>query len=115
MIQKQLLISGKKYIVLYGGETHSAVLQTFLDLQDLLAHTATIYIVIDATSSYNTHDRNVALARMRDSGAKLTTFQSLVFELERTYEHPMAKQILAIVKDQPEEPLDLVEAPVQRK
>lgn len=46
---------------------------------------------------------------MSDSGAKLTTFQSIVFELERTYEHPQAKAILAIVKQQPEETLDLIE------
>jgi nicotinamidase-related amidase len=95
-IKAHILQSGRKHVVLFGGETHSSVLQTCLDL---LAQGFAVFIVVDATSSYNAHDRNVALARMRDSGASLTTFQSLVFELERTYEHPMAKALLAIVKD----------------
>ena len=103
--------TGRTHVGLYGGETHGAVLQTCLDL---LAAGYKVSMVVDATSSYNAADRNVALARMRDSGALMATFQSLIFELERTFEHPMAKPMLSIFKEAPPHSLDLIEDHVVR-
>ena len=39
---------------------------------------------------------------IQDAGISITTFQSLVFELIRSKEHPHFKEMLGIVKDHPE-------------
>ena len=66
-----------------------------------------MHLVVDAVSSMNQHDRNISLEAMRSMGANFITFQSLVFELMRTMEHPKFKSVLPILKENPEVPLDL--------
>ncbi len=50
---------------------------------------------------------------MRDAGAQLTTFQSVVFDLIKGVDHPKFKSFLPILKDNPNasEPLDLTSVP----
>ena len=57
--------------VLYGCETHICVKQTALDL---LATGYSVHVVVDAVTSMGVADRNVGLAALQDSGARLTTF-----------------------------------------
>ena len=44
------------------------------------------------------HDRAVALQRMRDAGAVLTTAESAIFDLMNSADHPNFKAISGLVK-----------------
>jgi nicotinamidase-related amidase len=68
---------GRFQVVVTGLETHICVLQTALDL---LAGGYRVYVAVDATGSRNTTDRDVAAHRLRDSGAVVTTAESVLFE-----------------------------------
>lgn len=71
----------RKKIVLYGIESHVCVKQTCFDL---LERDYQVTLVVDAISSMSLHDRTVGIEAMRDAGAQITTYQSLVFELARS-------------------------------
>jgi len=64
-------------IVLVGIEAHVCVQQTAFDL---LAQGLRVHLAVDAVSSRNTQDRDVALRRMADAGATITTTESVMFE-----------------------------------
>ena len=70
---------------------------------DLLEKDYNVHLVVDACSSMNHHDRNVGIQSMRDAGATLITFQSLVFELARNYNNPHFKDLMPIIKDMPKD------------
>ena len=78
--------------------------QTCLDLLEL---NYGVHIVVDGCSSIGVGDRNVGIQSMRDHGAILTSFQTVVFEVLRDPNHPKFKDILAILKDAPKDTLDL--------
>ena len=94
-------------VVLYGCEAHICMKQTALDL---LARDINVFIVVDACTSMQVQDRNCGIAAMRDAGAHMATFQSVVFDLLRGADHPKFKSFLPILKDSadPSLPLDLV-------
>jgi nicotinamidase-related amidase len=75
---KALKDSGKHNVVIMGIETHVCVLQTALDL---LYHNFNPVVVIDATGTRKTEDKNVAISRMRDAGIITTSYESVLFEL----------------------------------
>ncbi len=77
--------------VLYGCETHVCVQQTCLDLLDLGKD---VHLVTDGLTSYREGDRTVAIRKMENFGAVLTTSESLIFEIVKDANHPMFKQIL---------------------
>lgn len=64
-------------VVIAGIETHICVLQTALDL---LALGYRVYLCTDAVSSRHLSDHEVAINRLRDSGAIVTTTESVLFE-----------------------------------
>ena len=74
---------------------------------DLLALDYDVHLVVDACSSMNQNDRNIALESMRDMGVSLISFQALMFEMLRTSTSPHFKPILNIVKQAPKEAVDL--------
>ena len=81
--------------ILIGIEAHVCLQQTCFDL--LRRHTPNdpvdVFVVVDGVSSQQPYDRAIALQRMRDAGAILTTAQSLTFELMQTAEHEHFKTI----------------------
>ena len=87
--------SGKKSIIVTGVETHICVQQTVLHL---LENGFDVYVVADCTGSRNENDRIYSEQRMRLSGAVLTTFESVLFELLKSADHPKRKEISALVK-----------------
>ena len=95
----------RKNVVLYGVEAHICMKQTCFDL---LEKEYDVHVVVDACSSMQVTDRNVGIQAMRDAGANVTTFQSIVFELLRTVEDARFKQMLPLLKAGPEEPLDIL-------
>lgn len=87
---------GRKSAVLFGLETHVCVQQTALDL---LARGFIVYVVADGVSSQRAPDRAVALQRMQQAGAYVTTAESLLFELLRSKEAPDFKVVSKLAKD----------------
>lgn len=81
--------------ILFGIETHVCILQTGLDL---LAQGRTVLIVEDCVSSRRLNDKTVAIQRLQQSGALITTVESLLFELLRTSQSKHFQEVLALVK-----------------
>jgi nicotinamidase-related amidase len=83
-------------IVLCGIETHVCVLHTALDL---LALDFRVYIAIDAVGSRYRIDHDVALRRLEQAGAILTTSEMCVFEWIGGAGHPQFKAISQLIQE----------------
>ena len=83
-------------IVVAGMETHVCILQTVLDL---LASGYQTYVVVDALAARGGIDHNVAIERMANSGAILTTAEGVIFEWCETAEAAEFKQISSLIKN----------------
>ncbi|NMC38329.1 MAG: isochorismatase family protein [Bacteroidales bacterium] len=94
-VKEQLNSLNRKFIVLFGIETHVCVLQTCVDL---IENGYMPVVVEDCVSSRNLCDKETAIGRMRQEGALITTFESLLFELTRTAGNEVFKRISGIVK-----------------
>ena len=86
---------GRQQILISGIETHVCVYQTTLDL---LADGYEVQIITDAVSSRTPENRHIALARLKDAGAILTSTEMALFELLRVAEGTEFRQIAKIVK-----------------
>lgn len=70
---------------------------------DLLALGHRVYLVWDAVSSCNAEERNVALVRLRDAGAIVTTSESVLFEVMGDAKTAGFKEVSGLVKETGEE------------
>jgi len=86
---------GKKNIILCGIETHVCVLQTCIDL---LEEGYIPVVVEDCVSSRKPDDKAVAIARMRQEGARISTMESILFELTQVSGTETFKNISKLVK-----------------
>src|SRR5262245_20162391 len=77
-------------VVLAGIETHVCVLHTALDL---LALDFRVYVAVDAVGSRSALDHDLALRRLEQAGAVLTTSETCVFEWVGGANHPRFKEI----------------------
>ena len=77
-IQNDDELKDRSSVVLFGIEAHVCVQQTCLDLLEMGKE---VHIVCDGVSSQQPYDRDIALKRMSEAGAFLTTAQSLAFML----------------------------------
>ncbi len=91
----RLTALNKKFIVITGIETHVCVLQT---ATDLLERGFIPVIVEDCVSSRRQNDKMVAIERMRNAGAVITTYESVLFELLRYAGTDEFKAISKLVK-----------------
>ena len=82
----------RQRIILCGIEAHVCIQQTAIDL--MKDHF--VYIAADAIGSRHRHDHKVAVERMRDCGAVITTVESAVFELLREAGTAAFKQVLPL-------------------
>ena len=87
--------SGKKNVILCGIESHVCVLQTALDL---LTNGFQPVLIEDCVSSRNLNDKNIAVERMRQEGAIISTYESILFELLEISGTETFKEISKIVK-----------------
>ncbi|KAJ5752000.1 Isochorismatase-like protein [Penicillium odoratum] len=86
--------------IIVGIETHICVTQTTLDL---LARGYRVYVVVDGVSSVNPGERKIALERLRDAGAIVTSSESLLFEILGDANHEAFRAVSGLVKETMEE------------
>ncbi|AOY87859.1 isochorismatase [Marinobacter salinus] len=89
------LPEGRQHIVIGGCETHVCMMQTALSLLDAGFK---VWVVADATGSRNEFDRDVALDRLHQSGAKIVTVEMVAFEWMRHCRHPRFRDIQTLLK-----------------
>ncbi len=82
-------------LIVFGVESHVCVLQSVLDFKEL---GFSVVVVVDCIGSRSDSDHDIAVERMRKSGAILTSCESLLFELCRTSASTEFKQLSALVK-----------------
>jgi len=80
----------RESVILFGIEAHVCVQQTCLDLLEMGKD---VHIVVDGVSSQQPFDREIALQRMSNAGAFLTTAQSIAFMLTQSADHPEFKKV----------------------
>ena len=81
-------------LIVCGIETHICIQQTVLDF---LQKGFEVILVSDAMSSRNKVDHEIALQRMIQKGAILTTTESIIFELCKTADREEFKEIRNII------------------
>jgi len=81
-------------LIVCGIETHICIQQTALDC---LQKGLEVILVSDAMSSRNMVDHEIALQRMIQKGAILTTTESIIFELCKTADRKEFKEIRNII------------------
>ncbi len=90
-----LKLSGRRCVIIAGIEAHVCVLQTALDL---LSGAFLPVVVEDCVSSRRQADKAAALQRMRQEGTRITTSESLLFELLGAAGTDTFRQISRLVK-----------------
>lgn len=85
----------KQNLIIIGIEAHVCVMQTTLDLLNL---NYSSYIIQDCISSRNLNDKNIAIERLRQAGAIVTTYESILFEICKMSGTNEFKEISKIVK-----------------
>ena len=83
-------------LIVCGIETHICIQQTVLEL---LQTGYEVILIADATGSRNKLDHEIALQRMINKGAILTTTESIIFELCKTANRKEFKEISNIIKN----------------
>ncbi|RMJ27918.1 isochorismatase [Aspergillus sp. HF37] len=86
--------------IIVGIESHICVTQTTLDL---LERGHRVYVIVDGVSSINPEERGVALARLRDAGAVVTSSESVMFEVMGDAKNEGFKEVSGVVKEMKEE------------
>jgi len=92
--QARLEEINKKVLVLAGIEAHICVAQTALTALNRFM----VHVVSDAVSSRALHNKDAALARMRQAGAVVTSTEMVIYELLRRAGTPEFKAALKLVK-----------------
>ncbi|MCD6352617.1 MAG: hydrolase [Proteobacteria bacterium] len=81
-------------LIISGIEAHVCVVQTALQaLSDYRVH-----VVSDAVSSRSSHNREVALQRMRQCGVTITSTEMVIFELLKKAGTDTFRKVLNLVK-----------------
>jgi isochorismate hydrolase len=86
--------TGRKTLVLTGVEAHICVTQTALHALS----SYNVQVVSDAVSSRLADNRNVALQRMRDAGATITSTEMFIYEIVQKAGTDEFRAVLPLVK-----------------
>jgi len=81
--------------VIVGIEAHVCVLQT---ARDLLMCDREVVVLNDAISSRSIFDYSTAIAEMRDMGIRVSSVETVLFELMRDSKVPEFKAVSALIK-----------------
>lgn len=94
-IKEAVLASGRKKILIIGIEAHVCVMQTVLDAFDCGLEPV---VIADSIGSRDIYNKEIAIERMRNNGAVITTTESILFELLVQSGTQEFKEISKIVK-----------------
>eukprot|EP01119_Soliformovum_irregulare_P011224 TRINITY_DN2795_c0_g2_i1.p1 TRINITY_DN2795_c0_g2~~TRINITY_DN2795_c0_g2_i1.p1 ORF type:complete len:219 (+),score=30.14 TRINITY_DN2795_c0_g2_i1:20-676(+) len=97
-VREYLKMYSPESIILVGIEAHACILQTAIEL---IEGGHEVHVVTDGTASQREHDRMVAFERMKQSGAFLTTTESVILQLLQSADHPQFKEIQNLLKVPP--------------
>jgi len=95
VFMESLKMLEKPFVILMGIEAHVCVLQTALDLLD---DQYIPVIIEDCVSSRNLNDKKIAMNRLWNEGALISTTESILFELCETTNTDEFKAISKLVK-----------------
>lgn len=94
-VKKWLLDAPVNQWVVAGIEAHVCVLQT---VKDLLEQGKQVVVVNDAIGSRSIYDYSTAIAEMRDCGARISSAETVLFELLRHSKAAEFKEISQLIK-----------------
>jgi len=83
--------SGRTCVVVSGIETHICVAQTVCDL---LSASYSVHVLSDCVGARAQQDHEVALFKMHDAGAVISTLEAFMYETLGSCKHPMFKRFL---------------------
>lgn len=83
------------HFVLCGIEAHVCVLQTAKDLMQAGYH---VTVLNDAITSRSVYDFSTAIGELRDAGVRISSTETVIFELLRGSDSPSFKEISALIK-----------------
>mmetsp|Transcript_19209 Transcript_19209/g.39520 ORF Transcript_19209/g.39520 Transcript_19209/m.39520 type:complete len:256 (-) Transcript_19209:1033-1800(-) len=106
-VKSHLSALNKSSVVLFGIEAHVCVQQTCLDL---LEEGIDVHLIADGISSQQPYDRDIALQRMSNAGAFLTTAQSTAFMLMQSAEHTNFKAVSKLTVEHMKRPNEFNDA-----
>jgi nicotinamidase-related amidase len=84
-----------KQWVLVGIEAHVCIQQT---VKELLNYDYQVAVVNNAISSRSLYDFSTSIAEMRDSGARITSVETVLFELMGDSKIPEFKEVSRLIK-----------------
>ncbi len=93
--RQALTASERRQVLVTGIEAHVCVYQTVIDL---LEQEYEVQLVADAVSSRTPENKAIALERMKEAGATLTSTEMALFELLRVAEGDKFRTISKLVK-----------------
>lgn len=94
-IESKLKQNNSASVIVVGIEAHVCVQQTVLDL---LRGGYRVYVCGDAITSRKPIDTELAIPRMRQAGALVTSTESVIFEMVHEAGTDLFKQMLKVVK-----------------
>lgn len=93
---KQAIIdSGRKQWLICGIEAHICVYQTAIGL---LSNNFEVEIVIDSVSSRSAESIEIALQKLQQKGASVTSIEMCLYELVKDSRRDIFKEILTLIK-----------------
>jgi hypothetical protein len=87
--------TGRTQVILAGIEAHVCVLQTGLDLLDAGYN---VHVLSDGVFSRTAENQSLALGRLHDAGATISSVEMALFEMIRTSAHPHFRTISKLIK-----------------
>lgn len=94
-IQQAIKATGCKNILVCGTETHICVLESAIDM---VADGYQVMLVEDCVGSRFPHDTEIGLRRAEQEGVRLSTAETVLFELTRVSGTPEFKAISKLIK-----------------
>jgi nicotinamidase-related amidase len=95
LIKEKLLSLPYEQFVIVGIEAHVCILQT---AKDLVRHGKKAIVLNDAIGSRSIYDYSTAIAEMRDFGVRISSFETVIFELLRHSKASEFKEISQLIK-----------------
>lgn len=86
-------------VAIVGIESHVCVLQTTLDL---LKEGHPVYLIADGVSSANKEEKPIALRRLAQAGATVTSSESFIFEVMGDASIDQFRKVSSLIKEEKE-------------